>query len=726
MKLRRAAAALGIAAACGAAWFGWRAAQSPAAHVGPVILISIDTLRADRLPIYGNRGVTTPAIDALAADGIVFEQAWAHSPMTLPSHASILTGLLPFEHGVRDNMGFALEAGTPTLASLLGGRGYSTAGFISAYVLRRDTGIAQGFAAYDDALPATSPEKATGEVQRDGAQTLAAAETWLAGRNDPRWFLFLHLYEPHSPYEPPARFSRFKDPYDGEIAYADEIVGRLVDTLKRRGDYERALIILLSDHGEGLGDHGEMEHGIFLYSETTKVPLVVKLPGSREAGRRAAQPVQHVDLLPTVLEEVGAPRPPGLRGRSLVPAFGGAAIADAGLYAEALYPRYHFGWSELYALTDARYRFIRAPRDELYDIQNDPRERRSVAGERESTRVAMRQALERLLAGAPIDAPGQVSPEAREQLKALGYVSMQSTVSARTSGDLLPDPKDKVEVLERYRQGLDLVRGNRLADATRMFQAIAAENPSMADVWSEIAGLLVRQGRLEEAVTAYKRLVEAAPQEPAAIVSVAQVLVELRRFGEAKAQAELALEVLPPSEARWRAIAHKMLMRIALAGNDTAAARAEAARGEEADPTLPLTDLLEGLINYESGQYAAALPHFEAAQRRSAGRTFEVPDLRYYIGDSLARLERYAEAEPPLQEEVRLFPSNVRARAGLAMLYRVQGRNDEAAQAVEAMLRVAPTPESYRTAEKLWTMFGEPARAAAVKAESRSVLQPGK
>jgi choline-sulfatase len=409
-----------------------------------------------------------------------------------------------------------------------------------------------------------------------------------------------------------------------------------------------------------------------------------------------------------------------------VPAFGGAAIADAGLYAEALYPRYHFGWSELYALTDARYRFIRAPRDELYDIQDDPRERRSVASERESTRVAMRQALERLLAGAPIDAPGQVSPEAREQLKALGYVAMQSTVSAKTSGDLLPDPKDKVEVLERYRQGLDLVRGNRLADATRMFQAIAAENPSMADVWSEIAGLLVRQGRLEEAVVAYKKLVSVAPQERAAIVSVAQVLVELRRFDEAKAQAELALALLPAGEGRWRATARKMLMRVALATKDLDGARAEAKRGEAEDPSLPLTDLLEGLVSYEAGDYAAALPHFESALRRSTGRTFDVPDLHYYIGDSLARLERYAEAEPHLREEIRLFPGSIRARAGLAMLFRVQGRDEEVARAIDEMLRVSPTRESYAMAEKLWTMFGEPARAAAVRGQGRTVLQPGK
>ena len=719
MKLRWAISALAAVLLSGAAWFSWRAAQAPAVHAGPIVLISVDTLRADRLPIYGYRNGATPAIDALAAESVVFDQAWAHSPMTLPSHASILTGLLPFEHGVRDNMGFTLKAGTPTLASLLAGLGYSTAGFVSAYVLRRDTGIAQGFAAYDDALPATSPEKATGEVQRDGAQTLAAAEAWLSGRNDPRWFLFLHLYEPHSPYEPPDRFRRFSDPYDGEVAYTDEIVGGLVETLKRRGEYDRALIILLSDHGEGLGDHGEMEHGVFLYSETTKVPLVVRLPGGNHGGRRVAQPVQHIDLLPTVLDQAGALRPGGLRGRSLVPAFGGTAIADAGVYAEALYARYHFGWSELYALTDARYRFIRAPRDELYDLQSDPGERASVAAKRETTRIAMRQALDGLLAGRDIEAPTPVSAEDREALRALGYVGMQASIGDAAGAETLPDPKDKVQVLAAYRKGLELVRDGRPVEAIALFERIVAENPGMGDVWNEIAGLLIIQGRLEDALVAYRRLVEVAPYDPAAMVSVSQILVELGRLDEAQAQAQQAVKMLPASEGRWLATAHKMLMRIALARNDAAAARAEASRAEQADPTFPMADYCEGLIRYNAGQYPEALPHFQAALDKSRDRTFLVPDIRYYLGDTLGRLDRLSEAERLFREELSMFPHSLRATSGLAMVYRSQERTDESNRVIEAMLRRSPTPQAFELAEKLWTMFGETARAAAARESLR-------
>ncbi len=716
MKVRTVFLMAAIVAIAGAAWFGWRYWAASRPFAGPIVFISIDTLRADRLPIYGYEKITTPAIDALATDGLVFDHAWAHSPQTLPSHASIMTGLLPFEHGVRDNMGFSLKPGAWTLAGALRSAGYATGGFVSAYVLRADVGIGQGFDAYDDRLPAASPEVAIGDVQRDGADTLAAAEAWLSSRTSSKFFLFLHLYEPHTPYAPPARYAK-GDPYDGEIAYADELVGKLIATLKSRGLYDDALIVLLSDHGEGLGDHGEMEHGLFLYRETMHVPLIVKRPGRRGAGTRVAAPVQHIDLVPSLLSMIQAPVPAGLRGRSLAPVMDGGAIPEQGLYAEAMYPRYHFGWSELYSLTDARFRFIRAPRDELYDTTNDPRERRNLAGEREQTRVAMRQALDRLMAGAAIDAPGHVSAEDRERLKALGYIGMQATVDTKAGAESLPDPKDKVHVLEQYRRGLELVRNGRTSDAIPVLKAIVDENPRMADVWSEIAGLLVRQGRHKEAIEAYKRQVEVAPHDPAAIVSVVQLLVETGRSDEARAQADAALKVLPATEGRWRAAVHKMLMRMAVARNDVATARAEAELARKEDATLPLPAFLDGLIRYNAGQYAEALPYFEQVVRETEVRTFQVPDFRYYLGDTLGRLERYDEAAKYFAEEIRFFPSSLNARAGLAMVYRVQDRVDESNRAVEAILRQAPTPEGSALAEKLWTMFGESGRAAAVRAE---------
>src|SRR6185436_11184295 len=269
----------------------------------PVILISVDTLRADHLPAYGYRGVATPNIDALRHDAILFRRAWSHVPLTLPSHASILTGLLPTEHQVRNNIGFRLRGDVETLPAALRRAGYATGGAVSSYVLRRATGIAASFDFYDDDIAA--------EVeQRSGARTVAAALPWIERNAARPFFFFLHLYEPHAPYAPPEPFrSRYRNPYDGEIAAADAALGTFLAGLKKSGVYDRAIIVFLSDHGEGLGDHGEEEHGIFLYREALQVPLLLKLPRAQRGGTAIDGDAALVDVAPTLAALTGARLP---------------------------------------------------------------------------------------------------------------------------------------------------------------------------------------------------------------------------------------------------------------------------------------------------------------------------------------------------------------------------------------------------------------------------------
>jgi choline-sulfatase len=683
----------------------WGAA--PSAADGPIILISIDTLRADHLPAYGYTHVRTPNIDALASEATVFEQAYTHSPQTLPAHTSILSGQLPFDHGVRDNIGFTVKPGQWFIQRALHERGWPTGGFVSAYVLRSATRINQGFDTFDSDLPAASPELSIGQVQRDGSQTLAAAEKWLAARDAKPFFLFVHFYEPHKPYAPPTRFAQY-GPYDGEIAYADELVGRLFDRLRAAKLYDRATIILLADHGEGLGDHGEQEHGMFLYRETTHVPLMVKLPG-RHPARRIAAPVQHIDLAPTILDLVGLPAPPGLHGRSLRRLLEGTGtLPDAGIYSEALYSRYHFGWSELYALTDSRYRFIRAPRDELYDLERDPKEATSIAADRPQVKQAMRSALESLIASTSITAPSAVSDEDRQRLSALGYVGSGNADSLSLPGDRLPDPKDKVHVLEKYRRAADLAGGLKYAEATVLYRELLAEDPEMSDVWLQLAQVLVRQGMTAEAVQAYQEVIKRNPKDAGSLIGAAAGLLRLGKIDEAQKHAELALSVTP-------AAAHELLAKVALARHDRATALGEAKLAQEADPTLPMPLYVEGLVAYNEGRYADALGPLMRARQELQGRTLQMNDLNYYIGDSLARLERYGEAEPYLLEEIKVFPHNTRARAGLAMLYRAMGRDADSERAIAELLRVSPTSEGRDLAVQLWTMFGEPEKAAAIR-----------
>jgi arylsulfatase A-like enzyme/predicted Zn-dependent protease len=722
---------------------GWRYARASAPVSGPIVVISIDTLRSDRLPAYGYGKVKTPAIDALARDGVLFERAYSHAPQTLPAHASLLSGRLPFETGVRDNIGFSVKSGERLLAQMLRDRGFATGGVVSSYVLRKETGIAQGFDFFDGDMPAAPGDLSIGQVQRDGAASEAIAEKWLGGVGTSRAFLFLHLYEPHKPYEPPQRFAEY-EPYDGEIAYVDEIIGKLMRYLKSHQLYDRSTIVLLSDHGEGLGDHGEQEHGLFVYDEAIHIPLIVKQEGNAGAGRRVADLVQHIDLVPTLLDFVKAPVPGNLRGRSLKPLLEATGpLAPAAVYSEALYARYHFGWSELTALTDERYRYIKAPREELYDLQRDADERenltpadpadpnglatptpRSASDQHARTRQAMRSALDRLVAGATIQNPTEVTADARERLQALGYVGAQTAVSA-VGGEDLADPKDKREILERYRAAVDAAGERRWPQAIALLQQILREDPEMADVWAQLAAFATRIERTDVALDAYKHYVALKPDEPAPLLGAAGALFKLRKYADAREHALTAAEMAGAKDVRNRAAAHQLLARIALAQRDGDAARQHATAAQDADPAMPFTAYVEGRVLYEQGRFGDAMPYFEQAiaELRNPG-AHAPPELFYYAGDTLGRLERYHDAEVAFTEELKTYPTNARARGGLAMLYQATARPDRAEAAIRDMLRISPTPEAYALAGRLFTMFGNPREADTVRAEARRMFGP--
>jgi arylsulfatase A-like enzyme/Flp pilus assembly protein TadD len=698
-----AAAAILMAAALAAWWLRREPAR------GPVILVSIDTLRADRLPAYGYTSGKTPVLDAFARESVLFRRAYAHAPQTMPSHASMFTGLLPFDHGVRDNIGFTLAADKPSLPALLQQSGYRTGGFVSSYVLRPETGIGRGFDTYNAEFPQVAADRSPALVQRPGEQTLTAATRWLDTLADGKFFLFFHIYEPHTPYRPPSRFESLA-PYDGEVAYADEIVGRLFEDLKRRGWYENATIVVLSDHGEGLGDHGELEHGLFVYDEVVRVPWIMKLAGNRSAGRTVDAPVQHIDLLPTIAAMANIAPPVGLRGRDLGPALSGlAALPPQGIYSEALYPRYHFGWSELVALTDDRYRFIKAPRDELYDLERDPDEKQNIVQERGQAASAMRSALDALVAGRPIDTPSAISAEDRQRLAALGYVGTQSSAPSTQPGTSLPDPKDMAPVLRRYREAIDLLEAQQLAKGADALGALVAENPAMVDVWLQYASVLTRIGRDAGALRAYQTVVQLKPEEPSGLLGAASSLIALGRLDDARRHAELAVKSSPER-------AHETLAEIALAQKNYDEARRQADLAAKADPQLPWPVYVRGLIEYQQSRYAQAVPLLTQARNDWARRSVQTAGLRYYLGDALAKLERYPEAEAMFAEELKLFPGSVRAHVGLAMLYQATGRSDRAERLLDDLLRLAPSPRTYATVAELWRIFGRPERAAAVRA----------
>jgi tetratricopeptide (TPR) repeat protein len=665
-------------------------------------VISIDTLRADRLPAYGYTAGRTPAIDALVADGVLFERAYTHSPLTLPAHVSILSGQLPQQHGVRDNVGFRVPPELTLMPRRLKEHGFATAGVVSSAVLREDTGIGAGFDFYDGRMPPVRGGAALDEAQREGLASLAIAQQWIARQAGPTWFLLLHLYEPHAPYRPSERY-RHMDPYDGEIAQADDIVGTLLRDLRARGMYDAATIVLLSDHGEGLGDHGEQEHGLFLYEEAVRVPLVVKLPGQSGGGTRVAELVQHIDLLPTLLDVAGAPLPSPLPGRSLRPLLEERRSnwPDRRVYSEALFGRYHFGWNELFALTDARFRFIQAPRPELYDLVGDPREQHNLAESRPQVVNALSRELAEVMSSDPIERPAALPPDVRQRLASLGYVGLPIDDNPAALGGLRADPKDKVHVLAQYRAALKDVAGGDLGGAVARLRQIAAEEPAMADLWQTIGRYLARLGRSDEAVAAYEEHLRRKPTSVSGLLELSSLLLVQGRLTEATEQAELAVAVggsQPPTDA---VAAYEMLAKIALARKDSDQARRYAREAEHLDTGSPLTDFVEGRLAYDAGRFDQARAFFDRAVTASAARTVPLRGLYLYQGDCLAHVQRFDEAERAFRREIELFPDSLWAYLSLANLHQAFGRFTEADQVLDVLLRTVPSAQARTEAAKL-------------------------
>ncbi len=718
-RVRPAAqAALLLAAALAAASCRRLAQESkPSGEAGtfpraPIVLISIDTLRSDHLPAYGYGGVATPAIDALAKDGILYERAYSQVPLTLPSHLSILTGLLPGEHGVRDNVGYRFHGDRlPFLPRLLKQAGYKTGGAVSAYVLRPETGIADGFDFYEGKIELRMSET-LGRSQRPGAETLAAATPWIEQAAGGPFFLFFHLYEPHTPYEPPEPFaSRYPNAYDGEIATADQVVGNLIAELKRLGVYDHAIVVLLADHGEGLMDHGEQEHGILLYREALQVPLILKLPGGRLAGTRVAAPAALIDVAPSLLALVGAPPQPAQHGRSLLalaePAAAGAPPRD--LYAETWYPRLHLGWNELSSLVRDRFHLIEGPDPELYDLAADPGERRNLRADERRAFASLRAAIKPY--GTPLKAPAQADEETARKLASLGYLG---TATAAANGPL-PDPKAHVHTIQDFAVGLHFVAQQDYPHAVPVFERLLAENPRMVDGWENLGEALQRMGRYPEAYAALQKAMAASGGVGHVALAMASVLLDMGRLDEAQTNAELGLETGPAS-------AHSLLAQIALARHDNPKAEKEAeaalaARGSRLGPLITLAQ-----VRREQGRLDDALVLTRQAERELAqmkeNRKFA--GLFFIQGDLQARLGRNAEAEASFQREIADFPGDAKAYSRLAVLYASENRPQEAVATLKRMVDTnAQSPGAYAEAVRALRIMGDPASAAALLRDAR-------
>jgi arylsulfatase A-like enzyme len=696
------AAGLALLALAGCA----RSPAPPRFPQAPLILVSIDTLRADHLPAYGYAAGETPNIDRLRREAILFENAYSHAPLTLPAHVSLFTGTLPFVHGVRDNLGYRLDPKAhPTLATLLKAKGYATGAGVSAYVLRAGTGLGEGFDFYEDRIAAPSGVDALGRVQRPGKQTLALVRPWLDGTKDRPFFLFFHVYEPHAPYDPPEPFkSRHALAYDGEVATSDAVVGELLDELRRLGVYDRSIVVVLSDHGEGLGEHGEDEHGILLYRWALHVPLLVKLPGGVRGGTTVKEPTGLVDVLPTVAGLLEIRLPKGIAGRSVF----APHPEPRRLYAETYYPRLHLGWSELRSLVDDRWQYVEGRRRELYDLAADSRELQDVlAGNGEIVRARQKE-----LGAFParLERPGEVNAEEREKLAALGYLG-----GAVEATGPLPDPRESLPALGQVKAAFRLAGAGRSEEAVVLFQKVLAQFPDFFDARYELAQTLARLGRYGEAYSAFRAAIRSSPGlAPSVALPLGRVCLSLGRRGEAETNARLALRANAPA-------AHELLARVALAGDDLAKAESEAAAAV-GDITAELgATVVRAEVRIRQNRIAEALSLVDDAKRQERESGHEpIPDLDFLRGDALARLGRYDEAQQAFEAEVRSFPANSQAWARLAIVYGLKRRTIREIDGVlEKMVAANPTAETLEIAAKTLESMGDRKGAAAWRRRPR-------
>jgi arylsulfatase A-like enzyme/Tfp pilus assembly protein PilF len=650
-----------------------------------VVLITIDTLRPDRLGCYGSKNSATPVIDSLAHDGIVFEHAFSQVPLTFPSHVAFLTGTYPSRNGVQDFTSPPLGPEFRTLAQSLSSNGYATGAVISSFVLDRSWGVSRGFDFYDDSFAGTSFfEKDPALVERPAKESVDHALGWLARTRRRPFFLWLHLYDPHSPYQPPEPFRTQYGGrlYDGEVAYADHELGRLMAWLKSRGIYAGTLIVLLSDHGESLGEHGEREHGFFIYRSTIHVPLIVKPPvGSRLRPGRRSEPVETIAVPPTILQIAGFHDAiqKQFQAEGLFTKRPDEESAEA--YSETFYPFSSFGWNPLRGLASGRYHYIEAPHAELYDLQSDPEEKNNLASQQPALVAVFKEKLQIMLVHNTQNAATNsgLSPEAIEKLRALGYVAYRSPVSAEQLARGLPDPKDKIEEFNSILRATDAMQTGDSQQAEAILKKAQEEDPGLYLIPYLMGQAASRRQNWKGASAALNRALELNPTFDQAMTALARAETLSGDPSGGRKWLNKALELNPQNLHAW----------YTLAWLETHAGQAEAAQAalEKTIAIQPsfspaLRDL--GLLFFRKKDYAAAAVQLDKASQLG----IQDAQLYNFLGICYSRLASTQKAIESYKKALAKDPNLAESHLNLGYAYQKQGRTLQAQGEYEAACRL--------------------------------------
>lgn len=610
-----------------------------------VILITIDTTRADRMGFLGSTRGLTPHLDTLAQESVVFTHAYAQAPVTTASHATILTGTYPQFHKVND-AGVPLAADVPFAPAIFRVRGYQTAAFVGAVILDPKAGGAPGFDRGFDTYDAGFRDRGPGQsryatLERRGGDVVAHALAWLGKHNQHPFFLWVHLYDPHAPYDPPQPFrGRYpSDLYDGEIAYADSVAGTLLDGLRANKAYDNSVIAVMADHGEAFGEHGERGHGVFLYSPTIHVPLLIKFPAGSEAAKRVDSRVSLVDVLPTLLESVNIPAPATMQGKSLLPVIRDkAAAANRASYAETDYPRRAFGWSSLRALRSEKYLLVQAPRKELYDETADPGDDHDLSSKATAVTGTLNAQLDQFrekTASARSAPRAALDPGQEQKLRALGYVSSSESTN-RESEVSGTDPKDKIALANEMTDANLALEEGRAQEAILRLRGIVAQDPSFAPAYAVLGTALTEAGDFRGAIPVLKKAIELRPGSVSSHYELGMALFQAGDLHAAAPQFEAAVAGSPRS-----ADMHYSLASVYVRMDRMTDARRELQKALALRPNHYLANVMLGQVFLVQKSPAQALPYLQKAEKLQP----EAAQVHQLLADAYTQLGQKSAAE---------------------------------------------------------------------------------
>ena len=656
-----------------------------------VVLVTIDTLRADRAGYCGG-AVETPHLDRLAGGGARFMNAVCQVPLTLPSHASILTGTNPPFHRIKNNGTYSLREQDTTLAEILRARNYQTAAFVGAFPLDSQFGLDQGFGLYDDQYKNSGP-LAGYEPQRTAEQVTAPATAWLEQNAGKKFFVWVHYYDPHLPYSPPAPFDKaYASPYDGEIAYTDFYVGKLVELLSKKGLGDRTLIVVAGDHGEGLGEHGEDTHGIFLYDSTLKIPLIFYCPGVIPGGIEVKSQAGTVDIVPTILDLLGIPVPSECQGASLIPCLEGGTI-DRDSYAETYLPLLACGWSEMKSIRTDRWKFIRAPKPELYDLANDPLEKANVIDREAETAGRLLRKLDALEKG--LSSPGAEEPRFAlsrrdaEKLSSLGYVGLGPEPRIPGHSDI--DPKDKIHVFEDMVRAEVALAGSAPEEAAKILKRVVAEDPENPWLLHFLGRAYQKLGDLDASIEALSRAVHLNPDDVYSHYLLARSYFQKGMAGEAKSEALVVLATFADHLGSLM-----LLAQVHADAGELEKAVSYLERAVRKEPDDPTARLLLAQVLTLAKHYERAIAEYELLRTR----TPDDPAIRHDLGMLSILTGRPEEGIRYFLEELELRDAP-ETRFLLGMAYGKLGRYLEAISCLERYLSSLHPGETARREKAL-------------------------